>query len=139
MGGQIANSPKASQHGGERSHSGSGKANQGGTTPCEHKATGNRHSASHRCSEDLSLRGRPVPSRCRDGRCMRRCPGNESANTQPARHDLDRRVIQPAVCDAPRCASFCLVDTGWHLVHMAKSHPESRAEPAFRGTLAGLD
>ena len=29
-------------------------------------------------------------------------------------------------------APFCLVDTGWDLVHMqAKSDPESRAEPAL--------
>ena len=28
---KIANSPKASKHGGEKSHSGSGKSNQGGT------------------------------------------------------------------------------------------------------------
>jgi hypothetical protein len=32
------------------------------------------------------LRGRPLPSGCREGRCMRRRPGNESANTQRARH-----------------------------------------------------
>ncbi len=30
---KIANSPDASEHGGEASHSGSGKSNQGGTTP----------------------------------------------------------------------------------------------------------
>ena len=29
---QVANSPKASKHGGEKSHSGSGKSNQGGIT-----------------------------------------------------------------------------------------------------------
>lgn len=29
---KFANSPKASTHGGEKSHSGSGKADQGGTT-----------------------------------------------------------------------------------------------------------
>ena len=36
---KIANSPKASKHGGERSHSGSGHATQGGTH-AEHKAAG---------------------------------------------------------------------------------------------------
>ena len=36
---KIANSPKASKHGGEKSHSGSGKRNQGGTT-AQHKAGG---------------------------------------------------------------------------------------------------
>jgi hypothetical protein len=30
--GRIANSPDASKHGGEQSHSGSGKSSQGGTT-----------------------------------------------------------------------------------------------------------
>ena len=34
---KIANSPRASKPGGEKSHSGSGKKNQGGTT-AEHKA-----------------------------------------------------------------------------------------------------
>jgi len=38
---RIANSPKASKHGGEKSHSGSGKANQGGTT-AQHKAAGRK-------------------------------------------------------------------------------------------------
>jgi hypothetical protein len=38
---KIANSPKASQHGGEKSHSGSGKSNQGGTT-AQHKAAGRK-------------------------------------------------------------------------------------------------
>jgi hypothetical protein len=38
---KIANSPKASKHGGEKSHSGSGKANQGGTT-AQHKAAGRK-------------------------------------------------------------------------------------------------
>jgi hypothetical protein len=36
-------------------------------------------------------------------------------------------------------APFCLVDTGWDLVHMqAKSHPESLTEPAFGGAPLGL-
>jgi hypothetical protein len=38
---KIANSPKAAQHGGEKSHSGSGKSNQGGTT-AQHKAAGRK-------------------------------------------------------------------------------------------------
>ena len=38
---KIANSPKASQHGGEASHSGSGKSDQGGTT-AQHKAAGRK-------------------------------------------------------------------------------------------------
>jgi hypothetical protein len=38
---KIANSPKASKHGGEKSHSGSGKSNQGGTT-AQHKAAGRK-------------------------------------------------------------------------------------------------
>jgi hypothetical protein len=38
---RIANSPDASRHGGERSHSGSGKSNQGGTT-AQHKAAGRK-------------------------------------------------------------------------------------------------
>ena len=38
---KIANSPKASKHGGEKSHSGSGKKNQGGTT-AQHKAAGRK-------------------------------------------------------------------------------------------------
>ena len=38
---KIANSPKGSKHGGEKSHSGSGKSNQGGTT-AEHKAAGRK-------------------------------------------------------------------------------------------------
>ena len=38
---RIANSPQASKHGGERSHSGSGKSNQGGTT-AQHKAAGRK-------------------------------------------------------------------------------------------------
>lgn len=38
---KIANSPKASKHGGEKSHSGSGKADQGGTT-AQHKAAGRK-------------------------------------------------------------------------------------------------
>ena len=38
---RIANSPKASEHGGEKSHSGSGKSNQGGTT-AQHKAAGRK-------------------------------------------------------------------------------------------------
>lgn len=39
---KIANSPSASKHGGKKSHSGSGKASQGGTT-AQHKAAGNHH------------------------------------------------------------------------------------------------
>jgi len=38
---KIANSPKASEHGGKSSRSGSGKANQGGTT-AQHKAAGRK-------------------------------------------------------------------------------------------------
>ena len=38
---RIANSPDASKHGGEKSHSGSGKANQGGTT-AQQKAAGRK-------------------------------------------------------------------------------------------------
>ena len=38
---KIANSPKASKHGSEASHSGSGKSNQGGTT-AQHKAAGRK-------------------------------------------------------------------------------------------------
>lgn len=38
---KIANSPDASKHGGEKSHSGSGKSNQGGTT-AQHKAAGRK-------------------------------------------------------------------------------------------------
>jgi len=38
---KIANSPRAAQHGGETSHSGSGKSNQGGTT-AQHKAAGRK-------------------------------------------------------------------------------------------------
>ena len=38
---KIANSPDASKHGGEASHSGSGKSNQGGTT-AQHKAAGRK-------------------------------------------------------------------------------------------------
>jgi hypothetical protein len=38
---KIANSPQASQHGGEQSHSGRGKSNQGGTT-AQHKAAGRK-------------------------------------------------------------------------------------------------
>jgi hypothetical protein len=38
---KIANSPKASEHGGKKSHSGTGKANQGGTT-AQHKAAGRK-------------------------------------------------------------------------------------------------
>jgi hypothetical protein len=38
---KIANSPNASKHGGEKSHSGSGKSNQGGTT-AQHKAAGRK-------------------------------------------------------------------------------------------------
>jgi hypothetical protein len=38
---KIANSPQASQHGGEHSHSGRGKSNQGGTT-AQHKAAGRK-------------------------------------------------------------------------------------------------
>jgi hypothetical protein len=39
--GEIANSLGASKKGGERSHSGSGKSNQGGTT-AQHKAAGRK-------------------------------------------------------------------------------------------------
>ena len=35
---KIANSPKASKHGGEKSHSGSGNSSQGGTTAQKKKA-----------------------------------------------------------------------------------------------------
>ena len=38
---KIANSPKTSERGGKRSHSGSGKSNQGGTT-AQHKAAGRK-------------------------------------------------------------------------------------------------
>jgi hypothetical protein len=38
---KIANSPKASEHGGKASHSGRGKSNQGGTT-AQHKAAGRK-------------------------------------------------------------------------------------------------
>jgi hypothetical protein len=38
---KIANSPKASEHGGETSHSGSGKSNQAGTT-AQHEAAGRK-------------------------------------------------------------------------------------------------
>jgi hypothetical protein len=38
---KIANSPDASKHGGEKSRSGSGKSNQGGTT-AQHKAAGRK-------------------------------------------------------------------------------------------------
>ena len=38
---KIANSPKASKHGGEKSHSGSGNTSQGGTT-AQHKAAGRK-------------------------------------------------------------------------------------------------
>jgi hypothetical protein len=45
---KIANSSNASKHGGERSHSGSGKSNQGGTT-AQHEAAGRKGArASHR-------------------------------------------------------------------------------------------
>ena len=39
---KIANSPNASSHGGKKSHSGSGKSNQGGTTTAQHKAAGRK-------------------------------------------------------------------------------------------------
>jgi len=38
---KIANSPDASEHGGEKSHSGSGKSNQGGTH-AQHQAAGRK-------------------------------------------------------------------------------------------------
>jgi hypothetical protein len=38
---KIANSPDASKHGGEQSHSGSGKSNQGGTH-AQHQAAGRK-------------------------------------------------------------------------------------------------
>jgi hypothetical protein len=45
---KVANSANASKHGGETSHSGSGKPNQGGTT-ARHEAAGrNGARASHR-------------------------------------------------------------------------------------------
>jgi hypothetical protein len=44
---KIANSPKASKHGGEKSHSGSGKSNQAGAT-AQHKAAGRKGRQGHR-------------------------------------------------------------------------------------------
>ena len=38
---KIANSPDASKHGGQKSHSGAGKSNQGGTH-AQHKAAGRK-------------------------------------------------------------------------------------------------
>jgi hypothetical protein len=38
---KIANSPDASSHGGKKSHSGSGRSDQGGTT-AQHKAAGRK-------------------------------------------------------------------------------------------------
>jgi hypothetical protein len=38
---RIANAPDASKHGGEQSHSGSGRSNQGGTH-AQHKAAGRK-------------------------------------------------------------------------------------------------
>lgn len=38
---KIANSPNASKHGGEKSHSGTGDSSQGGTT-AQHKAAGRK-------------------------------------------------------------------------------------------------
>jgi hypothetical protein len=38
---KIANSPKASEHGGKKSHSGSGNSKQGGT-PAQHRAAGRK-------------------------------------------------------------------------------------------------
>jgi hypothetical protein len=38
---RISNSPEASEHGGRKSHSGSGEADQGGTT-AQHKAAGRK-------------------------------------------------------------------------------------------------
>jgi len=38
---RIANSPQASKHGGEKSHSGSGRSSQGGTT-AQKKAAGRK-------------------------------------------------------------------------------------------------
>jgi hypothetical protein len=38
---KIANSPSASKHGGEQSHSGSGRSKQGGTT-AQHKTAGRK-------------------------------------------------------------------------------------------------
>jgi len=38
---KIANSPKASKHGGENSHKGTGSSKQGGTT-AQHKAAGRK-------------------------------------------------------------------------------------------------
>lgn len=38
---KIANSPSASKHGGQKSHSGTGKSSQGGTS-AQHKAAGRK-------------------------------------------------------------------------------------------------
>ena len=38
---KIANSPQASSHGGKKSHTGTGRSNQGGTT-AQHKAAGRK-------------------------------------------------------------------------------------------------
>lgn len=38
---KIANSPDASKHGGQKSHAGTGKSNQGGTT-AQHKPAGKK-------------------------------------------------------------------------------------------------
>ena len=45
---KIANSPKASEHGGEKSHSGSGKGSQGGTTAQKKEAGRKGGKASHK-------------------------------------------------------------------------------------------
>ena len=44
---KIANSPKASKHGGEKSHSGSGNSSQGGTTAQKKKAGRKGGKAAH--------------------------------------------------------------------------------------------
>ncbi len=44
---KIANSPKASEHGGRKSHSGSGNSSQGGTTAQKKKAGRKGGKAAH--------------------------------------------------------------------------------------------
>jgi len=44
---KIANSPKASKHGGEQSHSGSGSSSQGGTTAQKKRAGRKGGKAAH--------------------------------------------------------------------------------------------
>ena len=50
---KIANSPDASKHGGEKSHSGSGKSNQGGTTATAQGGWPQRRQG-HRCQEEVN-------------------------------------------------------------------------------------